>query len=539
MFIIALIGAVDSGKTTFFKNYVNEKITEKKEITQEIRFKNANFEGYPAILIDLPGHDLFSTEKSLALSACDLVLYVTDYNKPNLDILNKFEANVPTIILLNKADLYFKKDILEPLKTYCSTEQNKLDLYNLYDAFLQKVSHIALEKPFLYFLDLLKPKDLLDNFLVFPLSLIKGWGTKELSTFLKKLVFKQLGAKDHTYLYLKNKEKNTYVSVGSAHTIKDSVLICDKTLYPLKNLIYNKATKEYELPTELIKNLNYAPLLKVYDSKKVSDNTLDSHKIDRVEIHENETLKKLSSELKIYTRVLKDLEIEIYGERWEKAELLARTLTTLNVKNTVLKQLHSQSELNENRIRLIWQEEKTKIKLKPTKYTYLSSDLYTLLNDFLSFLKKKLDDRSLKIEAEINQLAIVKLRPDCIFKNHKKQLILGANLISGTLDCTESNYYILDSRMNLFNEAKLESLQSNKKEYKKWSDLETSFALKLKIKIPYEGQPGYLLSENVYRNLKRYVKLIEEETDYHTEKTQELIKRIKNQGLIFRNIHDQ
>ena len=58
MAILSLLGAVDSGKTSFFKLYCQKKIVELDNKTQKIRFQNTKIGADQFLIVDLPGHEL-------------------------------------------------------------------------------------------------------------------------------------------------------------------------------------------------------------------------------------------------------------------------------------------------------------------------------------------------------------------------------------------------------------------------------------------------------------------------------------------------
>ena len=526
MYIIALLGAVDSGKTTFFKTYTNSKVVERKETTQQIRFKEANLCNQSVLVVDLPGHDLFSTEKSVALTICDVLLYVTDYNNPNISILNNFKTEKPVIILMNKVDVNFKENL--SLKELCKKEEKKITLYNLYEDYRNKIKDCVLERPLQFFLDIERNADLYENYVVFPISLKTKWATEELATFLKKYVFLNVQKSSHNYLYLKNKLKNTYLLLKPS--TKDSLFLnIQNKHYYLKNFEYNKVTKEYHIPPLIVNALkSNASLLKVYDRSDLDRETIQESVLCATPIAETNTLESISKKLKDFGNIISKLQVEVYGSTWEKTELLSKIMAENKISCFPLKLLCSEQNLNPCRIRLTWAPMKQKTK---NIYHYVSEDLYELIDSFINFLQKQKEKEKEKVSRELEKFTILKVLEDQIFKNHKKELVVGARMIFGNLDLEqEQDFYLIDANGHILNEVKIESIQSNKKNYYKWKHIDTSFAIKLKLKEYYEERPGFLICKKAYDRKNFYAKLFDKKQD-HTKELSLAIKRIKQNNL--------
>lgn len=526
MDVIALLGAVDSGKTTFFSTFTGQKILEKKNTTQELRFKNVTVKERDFQIIDIPGHDLFKLEKTVAVTLSDLIVCIADYNKPNLSVLSKLYTTKPVLVLLNKADLYFKKTP-ESLKTLCS-ETQRHKLYDLYESFTTKI-HEPLNRPLAYFLDA-ELADLTTHYIVFPISLRTRWAVDELSTYLTKFLCHKKVSNDR-YLFLSNRKKFRYVYFGERELpTEDLMLIIEGRKYPLTTMSYNHATKEYTLPEDLHTNSSSKVLLRLYTSSDTEAGHLPTSIVnDYSEIHQSATLEHLASELKKYSLVSGDLKFYLYADNWARVELLVKMFRDLDLKYEILAREVLNKDLSLSpRIHVFWSE-KLKLKVHESKTNNLvAEDLYELVDGLISCLADRLQKKKTEFSEKFRCFTIAKLLNQNLFKHHKKQLVIGARLVCGTLQ--HGDYYLVDRDFKVLNTAKLESIQSCRKNYNKWTDPEINIAVKLDLEHLYEERDTYLISQACYKQKDKYRNLLIKK-QYHNAEMSNILTRLKNQSL--------
>ena len=118
--IITVMGHVDHGKTTLVEKLISleKKIDEDKPIlTNEIGGITQKVSAYKCnnfILLDTPGHKLFSFMRQTILQVCDLILLVISavegVQDQNKEIISKLPENSCVIVVINKIDRNDKVD---------------------------------------------------------------------------------------------------------------------------------------------------------------------------------------------------------------------------------------------------------------------------------------------------------------------------------------------------------------------------------------------------------------------------------------------
>jgi translation initiation factor 5B len=123
--IIAVVGHVDVGKTSFLDYFSNTKTKEINNITQEIRVseyyaqeikdkfvvdsfvKNFNLDG--VVFIDTPGHDYFKSQREVTTQISHITILIIDVvhgiNQTHIEVIKYFKMHkIDFIIALNKID---------------------------------------------------------------------------------------------------------------------------------------------------------------------------------------------------------------------------------------------------------------------------------------------------------------------------------------------------------------------------------------------------------------------------------------------------
>jgi small GTP-binding protein len=153
--IIAVVGHVDVGKTSFLDYFSSTKTKEVNNITQEIRLceysaqemkdkfvqdsfiKNFNLNG--VIFIDTPGHDYFKSQREVTTQICHIAILIIDVihgiNQTHIEVIKYFKKNkIDFIIALNKIDSISEwKSIKDSFLKTSFQNQSKLVMKRLTD----------------------------------------------------------------------------------------------------------------------------------------------------------------------------------------------------------------------------------------------------------------------------------------------------------------------------------------------------------------------------------------------------------------------
>ncbi|WXB47415.1 MAG: GTP-binding protein [Candidatus Shikimatogenerans sp. Tmey] len=135
--IIAIMGHVDHGKTTFINNISNKNITKKEKgnITQKNNIYNLKYKKKNLIFIDTPGHKDFINLRYQCLKLINtILLFIScDINKissQTKEILNYLKNyNIKTIFVITKIDIINKKNNINYIINYLIKKKFTLKKY--------------------------------------------------------------------------------------------------------------------------------------------------------------------------------------------------------------------------------------------------------------------------------------------------------------------------------------------------------------------------------------------------------------------------
>ncbi|XBT18509.1 MAG: GTP-binding protein [Candidatus Shikimatogenerans sp. Tder] len=124
--IIAIMGHVNHGKTTFINNISNKDITQKEKhnITQKTNIYNLKYKKKNLIFIDTPGHKDFINLRYQCLKIINIILLfiscetnkISEQTKEILNYLKNY--NIKTIFVITKIDIINKKNNINYIINY-------------------------------------------------------------------------------------------------------------------------------------------------------------------------------------------------------------------------------------------------------------------------------------------------------------------------------------------------------------------------------------------------------------------------------------
>lgn len=459
---LSLWGNVDSGKTTFI-NYFSKNKIEKYGRTEQLSLITGQIGSLKTSFFDLPGHVALRNTRGLALELSDAVIYLIDYNNPNLEDLNTLlELKKEVLVLVNKWPKTSKS-----LKDICKDQKEKTKLY----LDLLKFSNLGdFElKPFL------DTTSQLDIYL-FPLNIHTGFGVKEFEAYFSHLWAKFIPEKRKSYLY--SVELNKYKQLGlkpenTLHLKGKKYLLSDVFDYNLVNQTYSLKSNFSEFESLLYDLLD-------------PENALKQPVVIFSKI-------EINPELKSFLKNKLKQKCYVYTQNYYKQKTLLETLKTFNFEPELVTNMSKQQfyEIEPNCLKIIWSHEG----FTDSKKNIIGSDTYyTLLIELEAYLKTKNQQYETQSLKKLRSNSIGQLLPEYIFKNSKDVLVCGTKLEYGTFKVNQEMLIVGQSRKI---KAKIIEMQENNKKQYTWDDKKINIAIKYELSEPWTPDLGLIKIYNL------------------------------------------
>lgn len=490
MFRIAVMGAVNSGKTTFVNLYV--KKLEKYGRTQTLSLIDGAIGNLPVQFIDCPGHSALSYAKNISLTLADAVIYVVDSSNTNFELLTEIAFYRPVLVLFNK----WQSKI--PLKKHFGTsEQN-----TLYSELMDKCADLPLEC--LPFFD----PNASSSLCSFPINFVSKWGVDEFEIFFKKRWVDLVKGKPKDYLYL-IEDKNGYKFNSTSSHTECSYVNVGGTYNKLSYFFeYNIVDKGYTLRPEFTDSVS--PLY------VIDENTPPP---ELIKLSPEFSISKELQDLLTRSKVL-ELNLAIYADTPHKRQTLLQffnkyQMNYMELKNVTFSQFRA-ADL-ENVVKVAWVD----IPQDQVNYEkgFLYSDSYYNLENYLKgYLTLRLDQYVNSELVKINEEFILEFLPEYVFKRDKKDFVIGVRLLKGVLK--ESSYFKLKTGV----QGCINSIQHEKKKRPTWNDCTKNVAVEVSFETPWvpEDGPYKAVSISLKETIQKYDSTLE--------------KKLKQQVLEYKNL---
>ena len=483
---VALLGQVDSGKTSLCTLLAGKKSKETYGRTETLQFYPVN--SY-FTLVDSPGHWGLTPTRQDAVKMADLVLYLVDSTNPNYHTLPLLK-DIPYIILLNKWDLVHPEDVTRPLKQIISRPTDKI-----YDKLSKYIDQISNQQGIIAhpFLDINSLEEISHS--VCPISAHKKWG-KELLLNLIKIYSSHLKDKKR---FLYKVSETTYRPVGDISPrsvvscgirVQDHFILKRGFYYLKEGVNYESSvlgvdgSTPHTLTLESIKCKNLEKLTKTWDLESVY-----------IYCIKEQDWKNLSFYVK--NQGLNPIRINRHSSDLQRSNPSGLTLSICG---------HRQSIITTQPLRV-----------------FLSSDSPIDLMVSLSKIPEEFEKLHLEEKKrKFHHSCVLVNDPSYVFLNQKFLKILGVKLLHGTLksgcilDLYSQSYKKLGKCTVL-------SIKDKEKTLSCWDKTNHYVAIKLRTEqdISFE-EKRYLVSPILIKDLEQYSTLTRIDQD-----TLDLLQSVK------------
>lgn len=427
--VVCVMGHVDHGKTKLLDSIRNTHVVDKEAggITQHIGAYQVEKKGKLITFLDTPGHEAFTAMRARGAKVTDIAILVVAADegvKPQtVEALNHAkEAEVPIIVALTKID-----------KPESNVERVKGEITELG----------------------LQPEDWGGNTVVVPVSAVTGKGLDDLlDMILLTAEMENLKA---------NPDREAVGTVIEAHLDKQlgpiaTILVNTGTLKVMNNVIVGnthgriKLMKDYtgkilksagpSTPV-LIAGLNVTPksgdILQVVKDEKAAKERAEEISL----LNKNETLAKVSADNQLISQVKSDkiLKLVIKADTKGSLEAIKQSLTKIKDEEVAIKLIHSGvGRITESDVMMAGASKGVVIAFhadfdapnvaKTAEREKVPVKKYTVIYNLLEDIKKILSGL---LEPEVTEIILGRAEIRQIFLTKKKELILGAKVLSGKL----------------------------------------------------------------------------------------------------------
>jgi len=458
--IITIIGEVDSGKTTFLNTFIQKTKIQKYGRTESISCYKGLIGATEAYFLDCPGHAALAGHNVEALTIADVVFYIVDSNAPFCRnellqvIIKKYKK--PLIIIANK----FQNNQLiqnRSLKQMCNSKEHIKNLSkSLYELCAQLDNENVEILPFL---------DLLYNSYggayMYPLSLKTGFGMEQFINFFNKVLVPRIPHCKRPYLYMVSaQEKAHYKNLGAVE--KNLRLFSGKTEYKLHQVF------------------TYNHLLNTWIIKKEYEDTFKTHILPlyyqneeppETPLVEDELVPTVNN---LFDDPLLEGPLLLYSTDKTKLKLVEealkiRVIEHETVKTTSLKQFLGVPSLYLK----IGLSESTYVNFK--KNIIITDSIFELQRNLKLYFKEKQQKKVEGYIKELSSISIIESMPNCLFKNTKEEIVIGATILQGQIKKTQ---YKVKGYNNLI---VIKGIQKNNASINAHSDIKVPVAIKLEV----------------------------------------------------------
>ena len=405
MLRIAVMGAVNSGKTTFVNLYV--KKLEKYGRTETLSLLDGSIGSVKVQFIDCPGHSALSYAKNISLTIADAVIYVVNSEDLNFELLEEISKIKPVLILFNRWNSKIQ------LKDYFyGKEQNQL-----YIDLVNKCKNLNISYAPFFDTDVNSSCCFL-----FPINFVSKWGVSEFETYFKKRWIPFLNPPHKEYLYLIEDLNNNY-KFKSTKTESEQATIVINGVKGTYNTFFNHnvVDKTYTLKQDFNMFMNPVYVLDC-DNSYVKTVELPS------EFSVSQELELILSRSKIL-----NLEATVYGDTPHKIHTLSQFFEKYTISHIIPKKLSFLQFKNLSaKLKIAW------VDLEHDEINYEKGICYTdsyykLENYLKEYLKLKLQEYVKKQLQNIKKEFVFELLPQYVFKQNKLEFVIGCRLILGSI----------------------------------------------------------------------------------------------------------